>query len=303
MNDQPTGLATARIAISHNYNRLSNQFPNIRGMMEAFHKGARAMIPCVDICLHDDNSRPIPSFLSYRKPDGRMGRVKVRVLPTFRNVQPQAGRGEMVFNSNISGMPGTLGCTLTGTDAGIFYALTCNHVLTGKTFIDPGNIGEETQENLAGTIVDLGPWVAGKMDTSVDAAIIRISNGAAGSNGLLSADPCVLQDSDCGVTQVEMTGAFSRTQTGFVIHINQSMDVDYLNQQVTIGGLITLSADTNPGNFSPITVEGDSGALVYHASLRQPIGIVLGANDQFTFAMPIQTVLGAFPELSLTILE
>jgi hypothetical protein len=79
------------------------------------------------------------------------------------------------------------------------------------------------------------------------------------------------------------------------------MSVDYKNETVEIEGLITLSSD--PNFFSPISKEGDSGALVYTAIQRQPIGIVLGANSQFTYVIPIGAVFSAFPNLNLFIIK
>ena len=92
-----------------------------------------------------------------------------------------------------------------------------------------------------------------------------------------------------------MVGAVSNTRTGFIIHINQPMTVNYSNQQVNVTGLITLSSSKNVFDFSPISVEGDSGALVFHAETEQPIGMILGGNTQFSFAMPFGTLINAFP--------
>jgi hypothetical protein len=100
---------------------------------------------------------------------------------------------------------------------------------------------------------------------------------------------------------VSLQGAVSHQKTAFIIHKGQSMPVNYSPAPVTLNGLITLSASNIASNFSPVTQDGDSGALVFHAVKKQPIGMVLGANGQFTFVMPIDAVISAFSTLGLTI--
>lgn len=300
---QPTGLASAKMAITSNSSSLLRQFPNITKMIAAFDIEDQNRVPCVDICLKDSDSKSVPPFLTYQKPDGTTGTIKVRVIPNFSGVNPQAGRGDQVFNANTPAFVGTVACILGGSDPSTMYALTCNHVLTGKNFADPGNLGQEAQENLQGDVTDLGPWIAGKMSNTVDAAVIQITDTSTiNPNNLNATDPYFVGESDCSLTTVELQGGMSDLKSGIIIHVNQSMPVNYLNQQVTVDGLITVSATNNPNDFSPVTVEGDSGSLVYHASLRKPIGMVLGANDQFTYIMPINSVIKAFPSLGLSIL-
>jgi hypothetical protein len=295
-------LTAARAAIRRNRSSLQRLSPNVVHMMAAFFEEDGERIPCVHVCLKDGDDRNIPSYLHCRLRDGSTRQVKVHIISNFGNITPHAGLGETVFNSNTTGTPGTITCIVKNPDASVLFALTCNHVLTGKNFVDAGDPSQLIQENLLGSTVDIGPWSNGRMNTTVDVALAQVSDPTTATPySLKNKTPFVPKDADCGVTAVKMQGAVSDLKTGFIIHIDQPMAVNYLNQKVTVTGLITISSSKNVFDFSPISVEGDSGALVYHAATEQPIGMILGGNTQFSFAMPFGAIINAFPPLSLSI--
>jgi hypothetical protein len=298
----PRRLTLARTAIRHNESHLKTQHANIINLMPAFDVGGGQRAPCVHVCIHDENHRNIPLFLDFPDRNGRIRQVKVHVISKFGPIEPQAGNGDMLFNPIRPALIGTLGCIVQSTSSGV-CALTCNHVMTGKAFQNSATPGQIADERLGGASVPLGPWISGKMNTSIDVAVIGVTNAASVKpNGLASTTPITVQDADCGVTQVSLQGAVSHQRAGFIIHKGQSMPVNYAGQQVTLTGLVTLSAGNSVSNFSPVTQDGDSGALVFDAAKRQPIGLVLGANLQFTYVMPIGSILSAFAPLGLNII-
>jgi hypothetical protein len=296
------GLAAAHLAIRHNNSTLSSHFRNINRMLPCFEEENGVRIPCVDICRNDQNVTKFPGFLPYMNGDGTVGSVKVRLIKNFKPIRPQAGTGDVVFNENSPAAPGTLGCLMTGSDQGVVYALTCNHVMTAGQFENPGDIGEEAQENLGAGPIDLGAWTAGVMNEKVDAALIQLTDPTdIEPNGLSSGTELNLQESDSG-TPVTLNSAVSPQKSGFVIHVNQPFAVQYDNKTIEMQGLISISSTTNANAFSCITQDGDSGSLVYHAEKLQPIGIVLGANDQFTYAIPMGVIKASFPDFKLSVM-
>ena len=295
-------LTPARSAIRHNESTLKATYPNIVHLMPAFHLDGDQRTPCVHVCLHDRQQTNIPQFLEFPHRNGSTRRVKVQVITDFGPIQPQAGRGDMLFNTVTPGLVGTVGCIVQNTSSQ-FFALTCNHVMTGKKFQNAASPGQKADERRGASVTPLGPWLAGKMNTTIDAALIGVANSASVTpNGLASTSTYTIKDADCGVAQMTLKGAISLDQTAFVIHKGQSMPVAYSNQQVTVNGLITLSASNIATNFSPVTRDGDSGALVFHAEKKQPVGIVLGANGQFTFVMPIDSIVSAFESLGISMI-
>jgi hypothetical protein len=189
---------------------------------------------------------------------------------------------------------------LSGANPSSLYLLTCNHVLTGGNFEDPGTLGSMVLEKLFGKFGSVGIWQFGKMDAKVDVALIAVEQAEQVSPNDIAAGVYPVGEADCGKTEVELVGALSLTQRAFIIHINQPISMDYDNKTVDLNGLITISGNLNPFNFSPVTQKGDSGALVYHAANRQPIGIVLGANERLTYVIPMKSVFDAFPDQHLS---
>jgi hypothetical protein len=253
---------------------------------------------------NNNGAKQIPLFLNYTNPDGTTASIKTRVIKDFQNVQPQVGGGGMMVNEKTRASFGTIGCVLMGKNHSDLYVVTCNHVLTAGRFLNPGNLGDEADDILLGSSTQIGKWVAGIMNNQVDAAIVRIDDpSSALPNKLSSGEIYLLTETDQGVTQVELNGTVSSHKSAYIIHINQPFLVDYEGgNTVEVDGLFTLSAGTDLSSFSPVTKKGDSGALIYNSDTIQPVGIVLGANDQFTFGIPMNNVLNAFPDFTLTVL-
>ena len=211
-------------------------------------------------------------------------------------------KGDIIANENTENYLGTACCILSSASNPLqSYLLTCNHVMTGNNFETPGALGGNAIKLISGDAIFIGTWQRGLMDDTMDAAIISLDPLELNDPNNISQPVYTVTESDRSVTLVEMAGAISGLRQAFIIDIGQLIDVDYDNGTIQMSGLITLSADTNPANFTPVTVKGDSGALVYHAGTLQPIAMVIGANQQFTFALPITDVLNSFPELNLSI--
>jgi len=300
---QPAGLDIAKIAIGQNQENLYKKHPNIYKLLPAFFVSDGVREPCVDICLLDNDKHRMPHHLPIQYPDGGRGSVRTRVIANFKRVKPHTGVGSLVANSKTTTFFGTLGCVLSSARDKFLYALTCNHVLTGGFFESPGAIGDLTAELVFGTATNIGTWEAGLMNENVDAALIKLDSDVIPEPNELSKEIFKVTDHDSGVTKVALTGALSGPVTGFIIHIDQPFDVDYKNKSQLMSNLITLSSDTNASNFTTLTQEGDSGSIVFHAGNKQVIGVVVGGNDQFTFVIPMQQVLSAFPTFALSIFK
>ncbi|MEO8404142.1 MAG: hypothetical protein ABI480_06090 [Chitinophagaceae bacterium] len=296
-----SGYQNAQLAIDANPD-IKARHSNIVKIIPSYCMDGEARISCVDICISDNNKKGIPSFLSYKLADGSIAQIKTRVISNFGNAKPHIGRGDFIANDNSRLFLGTVCCILDVHQSDELYLLTCNHVMTGGDFADPGTVGDKAVELLFNqNFVDVGTWQYGKMDDKVDAAIVRIENTDRVFSNDIHRDIYNVSEKDCSVTKIELVGAFTGTTRAYIIHINQPIPIDYSNKTVEVHDLITLSITRNDSNFTPPTQEGDSGALVYHAETRQPIGMVVGANSHFTFVIPMKTIFKAFPDLKCKI--
>jgi len=306
-NTSAAGTATANVSyysVVDLLNKLQpallSRFPQIRQLYPSFLTVGNKRELCMDICISDENLDDLPEFLEFPAGDRTAQKVRTRIIKNFKNAKLQAGIGGFIGNVNTPAYLGTVCCKMSSaTNAGTTYLLTCNHVMTGGMVVNPGSIGDAA---ISSDGEDIGTWQYGNMDGTMDAAIIAVSPAAAILPNNTNAPVYVVTESDCSVTMVTIMGAVTPSAQAYIIHINQPMDVDYDDgNALSITGLITLSTTTNPGNFTPATLKGDSGALVCHARTNQPIAMVIGANDQFTFAVPLATVFAAFSDLQLSI--
>jgi hypothetical protein len=293
-----------QLAINANRETLLKKYPMIKKLIASYYFDGIKRLPCVDICISGNAKGTLPDFLEYKQADGSVMRIKTRVIINYNNVKPQVGRGHFIANDNTRAFLGTACCILEGDDPERRYLLTCNHVMTAGKFEDISKPQQKAVRFFSANEFDeVGTWEFGKMNDTVDAAIIDIEKTERIEPNDIDSTIYIVTEDDCSQTEVELKGAFSKTKRAFIIHIDQPIDVDYKNETVTMNGLVTLSVDLDHFNFTPPTRKGDSGALVYHAHTRQPIGMVIGANTQFTFVVPLMNVLNAFPELKLKLLN
>lgn len=301
------GIATANVSydmVVDLVNKLQpglfREFPQIRKIYASCLVIGNNREHCVDICISDENLNDLPPFLNFTTHGGIEFKVRTRIIKNFKNAAPQAAIGGFIGNINTPAYLGTVCCTLlSATNPGNTYLLTCNHVMTGGSVENPGSTGDHA---ISSDGADIGTWQHGKMDNTMDAAIIAVDPATATTPNNTSLPVYIANSGDCSVTMVTIMGAVTPSAQAYIIHINQPMDVDYDDgNTLSIAGLITLSTTTNPGNFTPATQKGDSGALVCHSNTNQPIAMVIGANDQFTYAVPLAAVFAAFNDLQLSI--
>lgn len=299
-NSALTGRQNAQLAINQNKEKLLTAHPNIKLIMPSYCVNNGARTPCVDIGITDNNKQSIPPVLNYKNADDTDAQIKTRIISNFGNAKPQTGRGEFISNENSKTFLGTVAC-LVKNNLDEIFALTCNHVLTNGDFADPGNLGDNVVEFAFGNFRNIGTWQQGKMDNETDAALVSIDNPLQTFPNDVSTDIYTVTEDDCSLTEVELVGAISNTQRAFIIHTDQSIPVDYNNKTIEMDNLVSISATTNHLNFTAPTQHADSGALVYHAQTRRTIGMIIGANEQFSFIIPMKTVLKSFNGIPLTI--
>ena len=298
---EPLAKNLVQSTINANKNVLIQNHPQIKKLIPAYLYEENNRVPCIDIFVGPNGAKGrIPQYLEYQQPDGSKIKIKTRVITGYENVKPQIGRGHFLANDNTKNFLGTACCILQNGEEDHRYVLTCNHVMTGGRFED---IAKPKQKAVRFVFKDqydeVGTWEHGKMTDTVDVAAIRIEKTERIEENDIDTSIYNVTEEDCSLTEVALKGAISKTKRAFVIHNDHSVEIDYSNKTIEMKGLITLSVDLDHRNFSAPTRKGDSGALVYHSQTRQPIGMVIGANSQFTFVCPFERVINAFPDLDL----
>jgi hypothetical protein len=211
--------------------------------------------------------------------------------------------GTGILNIGSSNGSGTLGCLVTDNTTKAKHILSCQHVLNHDTSYgqvsDPADIALVAQPT-----VSIGRHVAGFLTTEIDAAVALItSNPDAYGNANLGIikDPYDLKDEDTnGTLQIQLSG-FDTTatltgsikmQTGVVVSHEFFVSLLYPDgNRHDMEDLIVLGQKNGAG-FSGLSDHGYSGALVIDEHSR-PIGLLIGGDDNFSYAIPINKVLTA----------
>ena len=89
-------------------------------------------------------------------------------------------------------------------------------------------------------------------------------------------------------TVVSMTGYRSGKKSGTIVHVKAEAPLKYADRVLTLGNLIVIANRIN-GQYQTISMRGDSGSLVTDG--KYAIGIVVGGNSQFTYAMSLPFIL------------
>jgi V8-like Glu-specific endopeptidase len=224
------------------------------------------------------------------------GHITVEVVVIYDYEMPtiQFGSGDNVFEQNHAQVNGTICCALRGKNKN--YFLTCAHVLTGginkikpankKGWISNPIIDDSCSNNNDGN--PFGTWSYGLIDGFYDIALIEIN-----------------PDTEPVINEINQFEADSKNQTrkgicvngninkksGFVISYKKdSTEFKYNGSTHHLKNLLVLSKNlTEP--FKSLTIGGDSGAIVYLINEKKALGMVVGGNSQYTFAIPLAGIL------------
>lgn len=195
---------------------------------------------------------------------------------------------------------GTYGARVKNAQGNV-YALSNNHVYAkenlatiGSAIVQPGLADSNCDVKIEDRIANLSSFVPLQpAGNTVDAAI-AISNTSLIGNATPS-DGYGTPKSLTSTAQVGMSvkkyGRTTRLTSGTVSAVNVTIEVIYLTGPKVFSNQIEIKS--NKG--STFSDSGDSGSLVVNGTLN-PVGLLFaGTSDgSFTFANPIDAVLGAF---------
>lgn len=167
-----------------------------------------------------------------------------------------------------------------------------NTLLTAKSLeesdlkIEVRSPGVDTHESQFKT---LGKTFKGKLNPIVDAAIAELENDKQMDTDIKGLgypeDIYTPIKEDVGHLLLEMSGAKSGVRKKILLHaVDDEIPIDYFDDEdnmFQMTGLLRLSKCAQPG---------DSGAPVLD-SKRRIVGMIVGGNDDFSFAIPIQTII------------
>jgi hypothetical protein len=208
------------------------------------------------------------------------------------------GAGIMTANRNKANGWGSLGCIVKKkanvTDK---YILSCFHVLSSNSNLSGEELTKDIlirQKNSEGIPEDLvANFTEGVRTEKLDAAIAKIITAPEKfSNALLSNPRIIRKVTPIDVKRKMPVRLFSRMRdaefNGIVFNDSWRQSLKYPDKDFELEDLIVLTAKIGNNNQT-ISVKGDSGSLVLDET-NQAIGIVVGGDDCFTYAIKMTSI-------------
>lgn len=252
---------------------------------------------CVVIYTRLPDTEDYPQQLKVTLPSGKTCKVNVEVVTSFGTARAHASDGDAVCAQNSAFFTGTLCGKVKDVPTGqkLFY-LTCSHVLSGGDAVNKGgDIDPNQQEqvlNASDGFTPIGKWCYGLLNDHLDIALIDTEGFEPPEPNSYPSEVMAFNSSLIGKT-VFINGAKNKEKAFIVGQSNAPVSFDYNNQIHSLGNLIKLSRFQY--YQESVTLPGDSGSVAYLTETSQPLGMVVGANEQYTFLIPFTDIFSVLP--------
>lgn len=252
------------------------------------------------IYLSDDDDSQISKQEKIILPSGRIVSIKTIVVKKVGMPKASASTGEHLKRVDMPDEFGTACCILTPKlfNTRVRFLLTCNHLFTQKEILNQGGWIENPEVDVLLGDENIGKWSYGVLDKDFDMALVELNEGVEIESLNLTSRSRPIESNDVH-TKIIMLGAKSEEKTGFIKGVlRENLRIEYKDKIHEIGELIEI-ADSTSENHNSISDEGDSGAIIYDAKDRTPLGMVIAFNNRFTYAISMNKIL---KELEMNVL-
>jgi hypothetical protein len=288
----------ARHCVAQNDADLKHKFPNIMTVSDSVRNIGNVQEPIVILYLSDNNTEGLPSHLPVRLPDGTTKVLSTELVPDNDDGSVHFCQKDPVDSNDNKG---SICCMVSKTvmRKRIRMGVTAGHVYTGgdHTSFD-GELTGSQQTILSINGDRSGKWFMQLIDHKNDIGIFTIEEGEPNAEmiSFKSAGHYEVKSTDVGTTQVKLISAASpqKIRQGYILDFNLGWDVPYRNGKFTVNNIVLIGDNPVRKNSKSLSIEGDSGGLVYEPQSGKFVGLILGGNNRFTWVLPIKQVLNDF---------
>jgi hypothetical protein len=288
---EKTSSSIVETAISQNTSLFEGDnltMPPLQGKM---YQNGR-LVDSIDVHVKNKDRGKIPQFVIAKLSKGQPVRVPINVIYEVDIPKAQCMQGSTIANVNFQNFKGTICCKIKN-DKNESLLITCSHVMTNgsrknffgqlttsiEAFIDNNSDGKFT-------------WAL--CTDQFDLALIDPENNSFDYK-IQPKKPRSTVPSDILHTGVKIVRQNGIINEGTIVNYKspRAIPISYSEGDFGVINLILLSkvtVDNDDVKYSTLTIEGDSGALVYDAQDR-PIGMIIAGNTQFSYAIPIIDIL------------
>jgi hypothetical protein len=247
-------------------------------------------VDCIDIHVASRDRGSIPESVPVALGD-RSVQVPVHVVFDVDVPRAQCQQGDAVAAVASPNFKGTIACRIRRNQMKEDLLVTCSHVMTngsGKNFF--GNLSNQVTA-LAGN--EAASFVWALCDDQLDTALLKTELHEF-QYRISPQKERALKPSDI-MRPIRVVRQNGIIEEGVVVNhcASGAIPIAYSDGETGMHQLILLSKiKTEDGitTRASLTMEGDSGALVYDLQDR-PVGIIIAGNSKFSYAISITTVL------------
>ena len=290
-----TNAEIAKLAVQQNESFLKTKFPNILAVSDAVNDINLGDSHIIALYLKDNNSAGIPTNLIVKMPDGNSKVIATQIVADLGTPKIHYNQSADQVVTTGGDFTGSICCMVASVNDKEFVGLvTAGHIFSNGTLINkmgllshndqlPVDIGKET----------VGTWYFQQINSVSDIAIVKLKNSD--TNGYFSFKDKKyheIKDSDVNTCKVTLRASESHQTEGFVLDYNLGFPIPYNDGEAKdMRGIILLGSANNRNDSKTISQGGDSGGCVYNTITNELIGIVLGGDEKFTYALPIKKIL------------
>ncbi|MBA4053587.1 MAG: hypothetical protein C0490_02645, partial [Marivirga sp.] len=200
---------------------------------------------------------------------------------------------------------GSFGCVLKRKDTGTFHILSCWHVMKDlSSSVDTSSIIDDHLDH------ELGDRWAGGIHGAFDYGIARcligasintneMLNTAMGLPGLPLKFRAVIQpdiDNQIDIKFVDFLSGQPLLVTGVIFTDSQQVEIDYPDKTRVVKDILVLTQSRI--QQTAISRPGNSGAVIFD-NRNKAIGMIIGGDSNFTYAIKISNIMSIHKELTL----
>jgi len=293
----------AKLAVVQNEQYLKTKFPNIVSVSDAVHDLSSTESHVIALYLKDNNTVGIPNRIDVEMPGKIMKTIATEIVKGVGEGSIQIEQGDSIADRNDLEYKGSICCAVKSTNNQDFIGIvTSAHIYTHGRYDDSNNtvLNSSMQREVMFEGYSMGKWFYKQMLENQDLIIVKLNDSIPIDHLMKFKNRYhIVADSDIKNEKTKVT-VFSRNNKrteAFILDYNIGYPIRYSNGSFYKRDIILIGNVPDREKSKPVSEPGDSGSCVFISNTNEMLGILLGANENFTFVLPIQSTL--FPNFEI----
>ncbi|MBT3208772.1 MAG: trypsin-like serine protease [Bacteroidetes bacterium] len=294
-------FALAKLAVEQNQQYLIVKFPNILSISDAVDDMSKEETHIIAIYVEDNNTQGIPEKLEVKMPDGCVKTIATEIIKGQGKGKIHCSQKDSsVADINSQDYSGSICCAIRSTTNDKFLGIvTSAHIFTKGDYNVKNNgfLNPEQQTSVLINGIDSGNWYYKRLTYNQDLAIIKLKPNIELSDNFKTFNDKfhIVCDDDIKTNKPNVTiisrNNKNKIRDAYILDYGIGTDISYEDGTFYKKNIILIGTSNNRDDSEPISVGGDSGGCVFKKDTNHLIGIILGADEKFSLALPVHDTL------------